>query len=139
MKTSLALLALTSTLAFADTTTNLVDGDIQLSGAQGTIISVKPICPKNPNGVSCMAVGSKVKVNVMLNGCVDRLGGYSSRLEVVNGKGILYFSAINIHTENSNSVRCYARASQTVEVFAPFNGKIELVNLDYTALNNTEL
>ncbi len=139
MKTLLTLLALFSASAFATTGTNLVDGDISLSAARGEISSVRDICPKNPNGVSCMAMGSIVTVNVYLNGCADRLGGYSSKLQMVNGKAVLFFSAINIHTENSKVVRCYRQASQTVEIFTGFGGKIELVNLDYSGIQDTDL
>lgn len=135
MKALITLLALFSATAFAETGTNLVKGDLSLSAAKGTIVSVSEICPYNPNGFSCMAVGSKVVINVGLHGCLDRLGGYSSKLEVVDGKGVLYFSALNIHNEKSQRVRCLKQPSETVTIHTSFEGEIELVNLDFVGIN----
>jgi hypothetical protein len=130
MKAFITLLALFSVQAFAET--ELESGDLKLSAAHAQIISVSPICPRTPGGISCMAIGSTIKVKVFLNGCLDRLGGYSSKVELVDGKAVLYFSAINIATEASEKVRCIQQASKMVSIYTTYEGPVELVNLDFT-------
>lgn len=106
--------------------------DISLSQAKGKITNVSEICPRIPGRVSCMAVGSVVTVKVSLGGCLDRFGGYFSKFEEVNGRGVLYFGALNIFNEASRSARCVAAPFHTVKINVPYEGEIELVNLDYT-------
>lgn len=122
--------------AFAQDYTELNSRDLGLSKATGEITSIGPICPQIPGRLSCMAYGSKVVVKVGLNGCLDRLGGFFSKFESVDGKGVLYFSAINIATKESSTVRCFQQASQTVTIYVPYMGDIELVNLNYTGIAN---
>lgn len=137
MRTLITLFALFSVQAFAQTGTNLEKGDLGLSAAHGEITSVREICPRNPGRISCMAIGSIIKVKINLNGCLDRVGGYSSKLDVVDGKGVLYFSAINIDTKASQTALCIQQASKTVEIYTHFEGEIELVNLDFVGMDKT--
>lgn len=133
MKTVLAFMALfTMQQAFAQNVTELRNGDIGLSKASGEIVSVREICPQVPGRFSCMAHGSVIEVKVNLNGCLDRLGGHYTKFEVIDGKGILYFGAINISTKASRTARCIQQAFEKVSVNVPFEGEIELVELDYT-------
>lgn len=106
-------------------------GDLHFSKAQSELISVTPICPNLPGRISCRAIGSVIKIRVTLNACLDRLGGHFSRFEVNNGKGILYFGAINIFNESSTSVRCVRLPTEMVTVSIPFDGDIELVPLEF--------
>lgn len=83
-----------------------------------------------------MAIGSTITISVGFNGCLDRLAGYSSKVEVVDGKGIIYFSALAIETEASQHVRCFRQASTQVQIHSDFEGEFELVNLDFQGMNN---
>lgn len=116
----------------ANDTTVLQKGDLNLSAATGEITSVREICPKIPGRVSCMAYGSVVTVKVTLQGCLDRMGGYFTKFEHIDGKGVLYFGAINIFNKASMTARCVRAPSETVSIGVPFEGEIELVNMDYT-------
>ena len=132
MKLLLALIAFASLqTAFAQEYTALEEGDHSLSAADAKITSVKPMCPRNPNGMSCMAFGSMVKVKIALYSCVDSFGGYFSSFEVVNGKGVLSVGAININNERAASVRCYAPSFKSVSIYVPFEGKISVENMEY--------
>lgn len=133
MKTLFAILSLISLqTAFAQDVTELVKGDLAISQAEASIVSVKDICPSNRGGMTCLAYGSIVQINVGLNGCLDTYGGHFSKFEVVDGKGIIYFSAINIENVASKTARCLVRPFKTVQLSIPFEGQIELVNTDFT-------
>lgn len=138
MKTLLALLTfVVSQSLYADRIAPIKKGDMSLSQAKGEIISVREICPKVPGRATCMAIGSIVEIEVSLQGCVDRLGGHFSKFEVVDGKGVLYFGAINIDNEVSRRAICVKAPTEMISVQVPFEGEIELVNLNYkgTALS----
>jgi hypothetical protein len=139
MKTFLTLLALVSFNAFAQESTQLKDGDVSFSKAHAEIISVRLMCPKNPGGFSCMAIGSIIKVKVTLNGCLDTFGGYFSKFNVVNGKGVLSFGAINIANEDSMRVRCIAAPTKVVTITTSYQGKIQLESLEFRGNNLAEL
>lgn len=123
------LLGLSS--AFAQFSTPLNSGDLSLSQAHAEIEKIAKICPVTEDGMSCMAYGSVVSVKITLNGCVDRLGGYFSRFEEVNGKGVLHFGAINIFNKQSMLARCVKIPTQTVTLSVPFEGEIELVETPF--------
>lgn len=106
--------------------------DVSLSQAEGKLTSVKEICPKVPGRMTCMAYGSTATVKVHLKGCLDRLGGYFSHFELINGKGVLYFGAINVFNSASRSARCIQAPHETVSIHLPYEGKVELVNVEYT-------
>ena len=135
MKALLTLLALIFVQQVsAQEMTSLKDGDLNLSQASAKITSIREICPKIPGRWTCMAYGSVVKVEASLHGCLDRLGGYFSKFEVIDGRGILYFGAINIFNKASMTARCVKIPTQTVSVTVPFEGEIELVNMDFTGM-----
>lgn len=138
MKTIFTVIALLSLqTVFAQDFTVVRKGDENLSQATAKIISVKPICPKKTGQLSCMTVGSNITVQVGLNGCVDGFGGYFSRLDFVNGKTILYFGAINLGNRGSLTSRCVQQSVQNITIYTPFEGEVELVDLDFTgALKN---
>lgn len=118
----------------ANDITALKSGDLSLSQAFGEIISVSKICPAYPGRVTCMAYGSVVKVKVNLSGCLDHMGGYFTKFEQIDNKGVLYFGAINIFNKASMVARCVRPPSETVSITIPFEGEIELMNLDYTGM-----
>lgn len=135
MKALLTLLALVFVQQVsAQEMTKLEKGDMALSQASAKITSVREICPKIPGRVSCMAIGSVITVKVGLNGCLDRLGGYFSKFEMIDGKGVLYFGAINIFNKASMAAFCVKQPTQNVTVHVPFEGEIELVNMDFTGM-----
>lgn len=132
MKTIFILMLLCSmSQAFADGVTELQNGDLSLSQASAKITNVREICPANPGGIRCMAVGSVVTVKVTLNGCLDRFGGHFSKLEVIGGKGYLFFSSVNIFNKASMVTRCVQAPTKIVQIHVPFEGEIELVNMEY--------
>lgn len=138
MKTLFVLLTFLFVQTVSANTTALKSGDLSLSQAEAELISVKEICPKVPGRMSCMAIGSIATVKIKLNGCLDRLGGYFTNFEVVDGKGILSVGAINIFNKASMTARCVARPTKTVKIRLGYEGDIELVNVDYTGMNTEE-
>lgn len=138
MKTLFVLLTFLFVQTVSANATALKSGDLSLSQAEAELISVKEICPKIPGRGTCMAYGSVVTVKIKLNGCLDRLGGYFTNFEVVDGKGVLSIGAINIFNKASMTARCVARPTKTVKVRVGFEGDIELVNVDYTGMNTEE-
>lgn len=137
MKTLLTLIAfvcLTSE-AFSQDQTNLQTGDMNLSKAEAKIVSIREICPRIPGRMTCMAIGSVVTVEVTLNGCLDRLGGHFAKFDFVNNKGILHFGAINIFNKASMTARCVKIPTKRIDLHVPFEGDIELVDMDYTGMN----
>lgn len=133
MKAFFALVCLLSlNSAFAQFTTELTKGDLNISQAQAQILSVSPICPASPDGTRCMAYGSTVQVKITMDGCMDRLGGYFSKFEEVNGKGVLHFGAMNIFNKTSMVVRCVQIPSETISVDIPFEGEVDLVEMPFT-------
>jgi hypothetical protein len=137
MKTIFTILALFCVHgAFAQNVTDLRTDDLALTAATGRIVSSRAICPKIPGQMSCMAMGSIVEVAVDLNGCLDHLGGHFEKVVVVNGKGMIYFSAVNVVNEGSKTARCFARPYEIVQISTPFSGPFELVNLDYNPAQN---
>ncbi|WP_408095883.1 hypothetical protein ACJVC5_12640 [Peredibacter sp. HCB2-198] len=133
MKTLLLILSLLiSQSILAASKVPIKKGDLSISQAKGEILSVKEICPRIPGRVTCMAIGSVVEVEVALQGCMDRLGGYFTHFEVVDGKGKLYLSAVNISNEVSRRVMCVKAPTENITVHVPFEGEIELVNMKFS-------
>jgi hypothetical protein len=137
MKTIFTLLALLSLqTVFAQDFTQIKTNEVNLSAAPARIVSVSPLCPHKTGQVSCMVVGSKVEVEVGLNSCVDGFGGYFSKFDYVDGKAILYFGAINLGNKQSSTVRCIQQATHIVSIYTPFEGEVELVNMDFAGNSN---
>jgi hypothetical protein len=132
--TLLAMICMHS--AMASDVTELKKGDMNLSQAFGTITNVREICPAIPGRMRCMAIGSVVTIKVNLHGCLDSLGGTFSKFEHIDGKGVIYFGALNIFNKASMTARCVAQPFKTVELHVPFEGEIELVNMDFTGTSN---
>lgn len=138
MKTLLTLIAfvcMTSQAFAQDGTTDLKSGDMNLSKADAKIVAVREICPRVPGRMTCMAIGSVVTVEVTLNGCLDRLGGHFAKFDFANNKGTLHFGAINIFNKASMTARCVKIPTKRIELHVPFEGEIELVDMDYTGMN----
>lgn len=136
MKTLLSLLALLAAAQVHANTTFIKEGDLSLSPASSKIISVKPICPTTPNGVSCMAYGSRVKILVTMNGCLDKFGGHVFKLQEPHrlnpSEGAtLNFTAFNISNEASLAALCVEAPTKIVEIFVPYEGRIDLLPMDY--------
>ncbi len=106
-------------------------GDVNFSMAHSNLVSVQQICPQIPGRINCQAFGSMAKIMVTMNGCLDKFGGYFSRFEVINGKGYLFFSAINIYNQESDDIRCLRAPTKLVSVSIPYEGEIELVPLEF--------
>ncbi len=136
MKTLLTLIAFVcmTSQAFSQVT-NLEKGDMNLSKAEAKIVSIREICPRVPGRISCMAIGSVVTVEVTLNGCLDRLGGHFAKFDFSEGKGILHFGAINIFNKASMTARCVKIPTKRIDLHVPFEGDIELVEMDYTGMS----
>lgn len=135
MKTLITLIALVCAQpSFAQEGTKLVKGDLMLTAATAEIISVKEVCPRVPGQMSCMAIGSVITLKVSLDGCLDRLGGYSSKFEIVDGRVVLYFGGINISNKDSMKAFCLQAPTEIVKIYTTFEGNIELVNLDFNGM-----
>jgi hypothetical protein len=133
MKFIFLIITLLSIQLASAQSTLIQKNDTRLSQAKGKITAVSPICPKIPGRVTCMAYGSNVTLKVALNGCLDRLGGHFTKFEVINNTGVLFFSAINLTHKQSMMTRCVEAPFEMIKVSVPFEGEIELINLDYSA------
>lgn len=116
--------------AHAQDFTALNSGDLKISQATAKLISAESICPHSGR-MACMANGTKLSVRVTLNGCLDNLGGYFTNFEIIDGRGILYFGAINLTNQASFTTRCIRMPTKKVTLVLPFSGEIELVNVNY--------
>lgn len=132
----LMFLAFTN-VAFAQDITSFEKGDLHFSKAQSELISVNKICPTQPDRISCRAFGSIAKVRVTLNACLDRFGGHFSRFEVIDGKGVLFFGAINIFNQSSTTARCVRAPTEIISINVPFEGEIELAPLNFRGMTFT--
>lgn len=135
MKALLLIVSLISfSSVFAQSSTDIKNGDLSLSQAASAVITnITPICPADPNGgPTCMAYGSVVTVKVTLNGCVDRLGGYFSHFEMIEGRATLKFGAVNIFNKTSMVARCIKIPTHFVKVNIPYEGEVQLVELPFT-------
>lgn len=132
MKTLLVLLTfLASQSLYADRIAPIKKGDLSLSQAKGEIVSIRELCPKLPGRIRCSAIGSIVDIEVSLQGCVDRLGGHFTKFQVIDGKGVIFLGAVNISNEVSRRAMCVKAPTEMISIQVPFEGEIELVNLNY--------
>lgn len=82
----------------------LHEGDQAIYHIKGKLMTVDYICPIN--GGPC---NTELSIDFTLIGCMDRLGPVSYIVgPVVDDKLNIYVSAINIATELSTRVRCFA-------------------------------
>lgn len=138
MRTFLILMILICLqVAHAQEVTAFEKGDLHFSEAKSELISVQEICPDQPDRITCRAFGSIAKVRVTLNACLDRFGGHFSRFEIVDGRGILYFGAINIFNQSSTTARCVRAPTELITLNLPFEGNVELVPLNFKGMTLT--
>ena len=135
MKTLIIVLTFLFVQSAMANSTVLKNGDKSLSQAQAELVSANVICPQIPGRGSCAAYGSVVTVKIKLNGCLDRLGGYFTNFEVIDGKGILSVAAINIFNKASMTARCVAMPFKIVKIDVGYEGDIEVVNSDFMGMN----
>lgn len=133
MRLLLALLVLIGfqLSSMAQEITPVGKGDVNFSMAQSELVSVQQICPQIPGRINCQAIGSVIKVMVTMNGCLDKFGGHFSRFEVINGKGYLFFSAVNIYNKDSDRIRCLRAPTRLISISVPYEGPVELLSLDF--------
>jgi hypothetical protein len=74
---------------------------------------------------------SEIEIEITLPGCLDRMAGYSYSFKEINGKGILFFSALSISNKASLTTRCFVANQKFVKVLVPFDGDIELKQLNF--------
>lgn len=135
MKAFLAIAALVfMQLANAEHTTQLREGDLGLYDVTARVVSVKEACPADSH-VRCVRGGSEVTLEIPLQGCLDRLGGYSTHFSFKDGTPTLDFSGVAIATEASTTARCIKAPSTQVRIQIPFTGNVELVNM--TSIDKT--
>ncbi len=103
--------------------TVLEEGDLALRKLEAArVVSAGMICPPNPNGMSCMAIGSQVELEVVLQGCADRLGPVASRFELGrDGKVHLYVKMLDVATELSTRIDCFAASKARVQLMTGLN------------------
>lgn len=106
-----------------DSMTDLQAGDLALRPVDSVqVLGAGLICPPNPNGMSCMAVGSKVTLKVFVGGCMDRLGPVASHFEVrANGKVDLYVKVLTVQNEMSMRAMCLQVPTAEIVLSTPAN------------------
>lgn len=116
--TILALLITSSSAIYAANEVKLVSGDLSISTIErGEILSKDMFFPNCPLSALCQPA-TQIKVQVFLNGCLDRLGpvSHSTKFNEATGSYELTISAINIATYASTTARCFAPPSETVTI-----------------------
>lgn len=112
-------------------------GDVNFSMAQSDLVSIQELCPKVPGGINCQAFGSIAKIMVTMNGCLDKFGGHFSRFEVIDGKGYLFFAAVNIYNKESDNIRCLRSPTKLISISIPYEGEIELLPLIFKGTHDS--
>ena len=94
------------------------------------LVEVSPICPPNPSGISCMAIGSKIKVKAYA-GCLGEKAFFNAQVVTERGLTKVYItSLIKTDLNMEMRVRC-ARVKEVNEVImAPMHifGDVEVIN-----------
>lgn len=108
--------------------TVLNDGDMALSPIKkAQIVAIRSICPPNPNGIACMAIGSFVVVEFALKGCMDNITNvFTNFYYDRNRRPTLAVGALNVHNEASKRVRCIEMPRKRIQVSIPHEGNIQL-------------
>lgn len=96
------------------------------------IIDISPICPPvSPGNITCMAIGSKVKIKSVLNGCLDDVVFINDQLQNVSFERVnLVITAVAKSDPRNVQVRCVKMPEDVRTIIVPF-GKtvsIDLVN-----------
>ncbi len=135
MKNLIALIALVfAQYSFASNFTQLEKGDLHIYSADAKVVSSKVLCPLNAGGIRCLAYGMNVKVQVKLNGCVDRLIGHVAKFNMIDGQPVLQFRALAVMNEMSMRARCVRMPTATVNVVVPFEGEFDFEQIDFTGM-----
>lgn len=131
MKNLFAMLVLVLAQAAFASDVELEKGDLRIYSAEAKVVSSKMICPVGPGGMRCMAYGMNVKVEVKLNGCVDRLIGHVAKFNMVDGQPVLQFRALAVFNEMSMRARCVKMPTETVSVSIPFEGEFDFEQMEF--------
>lgn len=119
MKTLLATLALAqASLASASEGFKLPNDAYSLVPLKGEIIDIRPICPANPGGVSCLAIGSRIKLKFVLPGCLDVLAPVHSKTVQSDGETHIFISAHAVTRKASFGALCIRANVQTVTLYS---------------------
>lgn len=70
------------------------------------IVSAGPICPVQPSGYSCRAVGTMIKIKASLNGCLDKVAYFDKQIKVTDGVVTVFTSAVAKFNPKNDRVRC---------------------------------
>jgi hypothetical protein len=128
LKFLVAVFTLTSGLAFAQA--KLPTGAEWIQPIDGEILSVEPICPANPSGISCSAIGSLVKVKFTTLGCADKILVVGDQVLLGHTNAKLVLSVLNIHHEASNRIKCYRMPTETHTFYTTYEGSdLEIIYL----------
>jgi hypothetical protein len=135
MKNLIALIALVlAHAAMASNLTQLEKGDLHIYSAEAKVVSSKLLCPINGSGMRCLAYGMNVKIQVKLNGCVDRMVGHVAKFNIIDGQPVLQFRALGVMNEMSMRARCVRMPTTTVNVVVPFEGEFAFEQMEFTGM-----
>ena len=119
MKALIATIALAqASMAFASEGFKLPKDAGALVPLQGEIVSIRPICPSNPSGVSCLAVGSRITIKFVLPGCLDVLAPVQSMAAEIDDQTHIFISAQAVTRKASLSAFCIRANEQTATVYS---------------------
>jgi hypothetical protein len=121
---SITFLIMTVSFAHATNSTSIKNGDQSITSTKASILSVN-------HDSSNLAPGSNVEIQVTFSGCLDRLAGYNYSFKEIDGKGVVFFNALSLANKASVSTNCFVANKKTITIFVPFEGDIELRNLNF--------
>lgn len=89
---------------------------VGLTPIKGEITTVQPV--RVPVG-NAIKAETKITLKFTLQGCLDQLMPLISHTEVRNKQATVYITALNAHTEESMSARCFAMPQASAQVNIP--------------------
>ncbi len=127
MKAITLILAFVSSMAFAR------EDSIQWARhIAGKAVSVKNYCPSEKRG--CRPTQKEIAFEFVLGGCVDQILPVAMEYDDVSNT--VYISAVNLHLERSNHIKCIKAKTSTASVVVPLSA--ELIDVHYLGTDRWE-
>jgi hypothetical protein len=95
------------------------------------LVSVEPLCPPTlPDGISCMAIGSKVKVKTYA-GCLGKEAYFDTQVVSLRDSTNIYItSLIKTNLDMEARIRCIKPVEIIKDIILPSHmyGNVEIIN-----------
>ena len=96
------------------------------------IVSFEDVCPKQPNGLSCMMIGSKITIDITLKGCVDKLAFLGVEGANNYNANEIKIMALAKYDKRNAVVRCFGpRIVRKTFIYQGTNPDINIVKFEF--------